>query len=212
MHKLVFYLLLFQINITYAIENIIVQGLFKNTAIVMLDGKRRMLKVGMPSPEGVLLIKSSSESAIIEIEGKQKTYKLGRHISNNFKAPSSSKAVVIAPTRSGMYLVNGSINSFPVKFLVDTGATLIAMSETQAKRLGLDYKLGGEIGRSSTASGTTKSWYISLKKVKVGSILLRDVKAAVLKGDHPTEVLLGNSFLNKLQMNRDGKLMELRLK
>ncbi len=211
MRQFIICLLLFQFNSVYAIENVIVQGLFKNTAIVMLDDKRRVLKVGITSSEGALLIKSTSESAIIEISGERKTYRLGRHISNKFKTAPGSRAVVITPTRSGMYLVNGSINSFAVKFLVDTGATLIAMSETQAKRLGIDYKLDGEIGHSSTASGTVKSWYITLKKVKVGSIMLRNVKAAVLKGDYPTEILLGNSFLNKIQMNRDGKLMKLRI-
>ena len=207
-----FVLFVSQIQTASAIEEIVVKGLFKNTAIVSIDGKRRVLKTGKSSPEGALLIMANSEKAIIEIDGERETYMLGRHISTSFKASPEKASVIIAPTKSGMYKVNGSINDFSVKFLVDTGATLIAMSENHAKRLGIEYKLTGVIGKTSTASGTAKAWYIRLKKVKVGPLLLRDVDAAVIKGDHPTTILLGNSFLNQVQMVRNGQIMELRTK
>lgn len=196
----------------FAIENIVVNGLFKNTAIVNIDGKQRILKVGKTSPEGAKLIMANSEKAIIEIEGTQQSYKLGKHISTSFKAAPEKASIAIAPTKNGMYKVNGSINDFSIKFLVDTGATLIAMSEVHAKRLGIEYKLSGHIGRTSTASGVAKAWYVTLKKVKVGPLLLRDVDAAILQGSHPTSPLLGNSFLNRVQMVRNGKIMELRTK
>ncbi len=201
-----------QSSAVLAIEGIIVKGLFKNTAIVSIDGKRRVLKTGKTSPEGAKLIMANSDKAIIEIDGKQETYKLGRHISSSFKAVPEKASISIAPTKSGMYKVNGSINDFSVKFLVDTGATLIAMSENHAKRLGLEYKLTGVVGSTSTASGKAKAWYIRLKKVKVGPLQMRDIDAAVIKGDHPTTILLGNSFLNRVQMVRNGQMMELRNK
>lgn len=176
------------------------------------DGKRRGLKPGKTSPEGATLIMANSEKAIIEIDGERKTYKLGRHISTSFKASPEKASITIAPTRHGMYQVNGSINGFAVKFLVDTGATNIAMSEVHAKRLGIEYKLSGIKGLSSTASGKATTWFITLKKVKVGPLILRDLDANVIKGDHPTTILLGNSFLNRVQMVRNGQLMELRTK
>ncbi len=207
-----FLISLSQSSAVFAIEDIVVKGLFKNTAIVTIDGKRRVLKTGKTSPEGAKLIMANSEKAIIEIEGERETYKLGRHISTSFKPAPDKASISIAPTKSGMYKVNGSINDFSVKFLVDTGATLIAMSENHAKRLGIEYKLTGVVGSTSTASGKAKAWYIRLKKVKVGPLLMRDVDAAVIKGDHPTSILLGNSFLNQVQMVRNGKIMELRTK
>lgn len=207
-----FLALIYPTSSVYAIEALVVKGLFKNTAIVTIDGKRRILKVGKTSPEGAKLIMANSEKAIIEIDGTKETYQLGRHISTSFKAAPNKASISIAPTKNGMYMVNGSINDFTVKFLVDTGATLIAMSENHAKRLGIEYKLTGHVGRTSTASGTAKAWYVVLKKVKVGPLLLRDVDAAILQGSHPTTPLLGNSFLNRVQMVRNGKIMELRTK
>ncbi len=207
-----FVLFVSQIQTASAIEEIVVKGLFKNTAIVTIDGKRRVLKTGKTSPEGAKLIMANSEKAIIEIDGDRETYKLGRHISTKFKPAPDKASITIAPTKSGMYKVNGSINDFSVKFLVDTGATLIAMSEDHAKRLSIEYKLSGVLGSTSTASGKAKAWYIRLKKVKVGPLLMRDVDAAVIKGDHPTTILLGNSFLNRVQMVRNGQIMELRTK
>ncbi|MGH3087762.1 MAG: retropepsin-like aspartic protease family protein, partial [Rubrobacteraceae bacterium] len=79
-------------------------------------------------------------------------------------------------------------------------------------RLGLDYKLTGEQGLTTTASGTAKAYYLSLDKVKVGDILLRSVPAAVIDGEFPLKVLLGNSFLNRVQMTRNGQVLELHQK
>ena len=97
-------------------------------------------------------------------------------------------------------------------FVVDTGATFIAMNRHQAKRLGLNYKLEGRESVSSTASGIEKVYIIPLKSVTVGDIQVRDVTAAVHDGGFPEITLLGNSFLNHVDINREGGLLELRKK
>lgn len=195
-----------------AVDKIVVLALFKNKVVVKIDGKRRLLTTGKPSPEGVRLITSDSDKAIIEVNGAKTTYKLGSHITTNYSQGAAKASVQIWPNRSGMYFVNGNINSFPVRFLVDTGATSIAMNKNEAKRLGINYRLDGLEGRTSTASGVVKAYYVKLKKVKVGDILLRDVEAGIIDGNFPREVLLGNSFLNKVRMIRHGQMMELQKK
>ncbi len=150
-------LLLFIISMNVsAVDKITVSGLFKNKAIVTIDGKQRLLEVGKPSPEGVLLISANAKEAVIEIDGEQKTYTLGQHIGSSFKKPAGGKTVSIAPDRSGMYEVNGSINEFQVKFLVDTGATYISMNKNHARRIGINYKFEGREALSETASGLNK--------------------------------------------------------
>ncbi|RKZ35766.1 MAG: TIGR02281 family clan AA aspartic protease, partial [Gammaproteobacteria bacterium] len=144
--------------------------------------------------------------------GKQDKYALGTRIGTTFAAPAKQPVVQIWPTSRGMYEVTGSINGYPVKFLVDTGATLIAMNAPQARRLGIDYRVVGEPGLSSTASGIAKTYAVKLDRVRVGDIQLKDVDAAVIDGNFPTEVLLGNSFLNRLDMKREGKALLLRKK
>ena len=117
-----------------AISKIAVVGLFKDTAIVVIDGTRRLLRSGDTSPEGVTLISATSTEAVLEIDGEQKRYGLGGQIGGSY-ARSEQPKVRIWPTPNRMYLVTGSINGFPVKFIVDTGATLVSLSGREAKRL-----------------------------------------------------------------------------
>lgn len=194
---------------SWAIEKINVVGLFKDKAILTIDGKQRLLKAGKTSPEGVLLISANSKEAIIEVAGEQRTLKLGEHISSEFKQSTERKSITIAPSAYGMYFVSGSINDFQVDFVVDTGATVISMNRKEAKRIGLNYKIDGEESESYTASGIAKVYIVNLKKVKVGDIEIRDVRASVHDSDHPAVILLGNSFLSKLDLQREGRLMKL---
>lgn len=191
-------------------EDIVVLGLFKGKAIVNIDGKQRTLKKGKPSPEGVKLISADSQIAIIEIDGKQQEYKLGRHVGTSFKKRENAEAKIMPV--NGMYSIAGLINGRPVNFLVDTGATWIAMNSHQARSLGINFRYIGKRGMVSTANGAAPVYRITLDKVKVGEIELTNVEAGVLEGDSPREVLLGNSFLNRVEMQRQGQVMLLRQK
>ena len=210
MLKLLQCLFLFVLSMNiFAVEKITISGLFNDKAIATIDGKQRLLKVGKPSPEGVILISANAKEAVIEINGEQNTYKLGQHIGGNYKKPSGGNSVSIAPDRGGMYEVGGSINEFQVNFLVDTGATLISMNGNDAKRIGINYKLEGEESLSETASGISKIYLVNLKTVMVGGIKLRDVQAAVHDGDFPRIILLGNTFLGRVKMIREGQMLML---
>ena len=193
-----------------AFGKLTVSALFKDRAMVTIDGTPRMLTIGKPSPEGVKLISANSREAVLEIDGEQKTYALGTEISSTFKGPPPGETVTIAPDDVGMYLVNGSINGFQVDFVVDTGATLVSMNKHQAKRIGLDYKMRGVEGVSETAAGYAKIYLVTLNEVKVGNITLHDVDAAVHDEDFPTVPLLGNSFLGRVNMVREGMLLQIK--
>jgi len=193
----------------YAVDRITISGLFKDKAIIELDGKRRVLSTGSTSPEGVTVISVNSQEVVLEIEGERKRYGLGGHIGNSYKSPVSGKTVTIAPDAQGMYRVNGSINGFQVTFLVDTGATLLSMNRQQALRLGLQYKLHGKESLASTASGLDRIYIVGLKKVRVGDIELSNIQAAIHDGDFPAVILLGNSFLNRVDLQRHGRILRL---
>jgi aspartyl protease family protein len=179
---------------------------------VTIDGKQRVLRAGKASPEGVLLIESNSKEAIIEIDGKQDTYTLGTHIGNTFAASTEGKKIILTPDRAGMYNVSGTINGSHVSFVVDTGATLVSMNSNVAKKLGIDYKLTGRESSSYTASGKDKIYIVNLKRVKIGDIELQNIQGAVHEGGFPVVTLLGMSFLGKLDMKREGRIMELEKK
>jgi len=192
-------------------ERITVRGLFKNKAILEIDGKQHLLRAGQTSPEGVKLISATSRKALVENNGKHFSLSLGTAISSNFSAPRQ-QSLRIVPDARGMYRTTGSINGFPVQFIVDTGATLISMSRRQAKRLGIDYRVEGEPAVSTTASGYSRIYRIKLKRVKIGEIELREIEAAVHDGDFPPITLLGMSFLGRLDMHRQGGALELKRK
>lgn len=188
---------------------IVVVGLFKDKAILSIDGKQRRLAVGQTSQEGVKLLSANSKEAVLEIAGERRLYALGSPARmQQFAAPEVT-TVRLRRNPQGMYSSTGSINGVAVNFLVDTGASLIAMNAIQAKRLSLDYQHRGRPIAVSTASGMAQGYQIELKRVKLGDIELRDIDAVVLAGESPPEILLGMSFLGKLDIQHNGQGMQL---
>ena len=194
-----------------AVEKLEVQGLFSNKAVLMIDGQRHILAVGETSPEGVRVIAADSKSATLEVDGEQKTYRLGTTISTRYSKPEILKEQIFVD-EYGMYMTYGSINGHSVRFLVDTGASTVAMSANHARRLGIQYRLDGVPARANTASGMARAWQIKLKSVRVGRLKQKNVTALVVDGSHPTEVLLGMSFLERLKVQKENGTMTLEQK
>lgn len=192
----------------HAVEKLEVQGLFSSKAVLMIDGNRRILAVGETSPEGVKVISADSRGAVLEVDGKQKQYKLGNTIGTTYTKRKSQKETIFVNT-GGMYMTFGNINGRSVRFLVDTGASAIAMNSQQAKQLGIRYDKIGIPSDVSTASGFAKAYRIRLKSVSVGSITESNVEAFVIDGDHPGPVLLGMTFLGRLNVEQSGNAMTL---
>src|SRR5690606_15704564 len=129
--------------------------------------------------------------------GVERRFNLSREYSAGFAAPTR-QTVSIAKGLGGHYWVTGHINGQTVPFLVDTGASSVAMNADQARRLGIDFRVVGRPMVVSTASGTAKGWKLRLDSVKVGSVEVLGVGAVVLEGASPSEALLGMSFLGQV--------------
>ncbi|MBA6421217.1 retropepsin-like aspartic protease family protein [Pseudomonas neustonica] len=188
-----------------------VVGLFANAAVVNVDGQRHMLRVGKPGPDGVTLISADSKSATISINGQRRQYGLQREYTQGF-AERETQRVSIARGEGGHFIANGSINGQNVQFMVDTGATSVAMNAIQARRLGIDFLVTGTEVRASTASANVKAYRVRLDRVKVGDIELNGIDGLVLEGRFPTDVLLGMSWLNRVRMDDQGSTLVLERK
>ena len=129
-----------------------VVGLFSGRAVLVVDGQQRLLKPGQTSPEGVKLISATSEEAVLLIDGQEITARLDGRVSARKRTAEVNEVQVWRDT-AGMYTTVGSINGLPVSFLVDTGATSVAMNANQARRLGIDYRVIGRQSGVTTASG-----------------------------------------------------------
>jgi aspartyl protease family protein len=194
-----------------AAPDVRVVGLFSNQAVLQINGRQHVLKTGQTSPEGVKLLEADSESAVLQIEGKRVEARLDARVSAR-KQGSTAREVQVWRNTSGMYTTVGSINGLPVSFLVDTGATQVAMNAAQARRLGIDYRVTGNPAEVTTASGVERAWMVSLDSVKVGELEVRNVLAVVLEGAQPQTTLLGMSYLGRMKITNDGQLMTLQKK
>lgn len=188
--------------------NISVPGLFNGKAVVVINGKRHILGVGERSPEGLRLESINDNGITVVVNGEQRNIPMGM-AAQVISAPETAE-VRIQPDASGMYYIRGQINNRSVQFLVDTGANSVAMSSLLARQIGLDFVNRNRETTVSTASGVARAWQITLDKVQIGNIILTNVVAVVIEGIYPREVLLGNSFLDQVELVRQGRLMMLR--
>ncbi|RUE94195.1 TIGR02281 family clan AA aspartic protease [Pseudomonas aeruginosa] len=186
-----------------AAPQVFVVGLFPGAAVLNVDGQRKLVRVGQTGPQGVQVVSADSRKAVLRIDGVERTYELSREYNEAGYSAPQRQSFSIARGTGGHYWVAGSVNGQNMQFLVDTGATSIAMNENEARRLGIDYRVDGKPMVASTASGTSRGWRVTLDRVKVGGIELLGVEAAVIEGGYPTEALLGMSFLNRVRWREE---------
>jgi aspartyl protease family protein len=183
-----------------------VQALFTGAAMLKIEGKSQLLKSG-ESFGGVTLLEANSSRALIELDGKKQQVTVSQRISGSFETPSQ-RSVSIPRDAMMQYQSQAEINGRRVKVLVDTGANVVAMNSAKARALGISYT-AGEPGRVETAAGVVEAWSIVLDSVDVGGIRVDGVRASVIEGDHPREILLGMTFLRHVEMHEKNGVLEL---
>ncbi len=190
-----------------AATDVTVVGLASTRASVSINGGGpRWLAVGQRSPEGVLLVSVDREAAVFEIDGKRRTLKMNQPYVAAGGAGGGGSVTLKADGR-GHFMAEGQVNGGAVRFLVDTGATMIALPGPDAKRLGIHY-LKGERGMVQTANGAAPAYRVKLDTVRIGDISINNVDAMVIEAGLQVP-LLGMSFLNRTEMRRDGETMVL---
>jgi aspartyl protease family protein len=183
------------------------QGLLKDAAILLIDGKQQLLKVGQRSPEGVLLLEANAQQALIEYAGERQQLSLSRRISSNY-LPAPKASVTIRRNQHNQYISVAKINGKRLEVLVDTGASGVAMSSREAERLDIDYR-AGIAAMVRTASGDAPSYTVMLRSVELGGIQVGGVQAFVIEGDYPKIVLLGMSFLQHVNISEENGILQL---
>ena len=192
-----------------AVERLQVLALFTDKAMIRVDGKNILLKAGETGAEGVKLISANAREAVVEVKGEQSVVRLGEHVGTGFQQPEA-REVRILPDATGAFMITGAINGRMVDMMVDTGATVVAMGASEAKRIGIPYRMEGRPVSVNTAAGMATGYLVALDRVQVGEIILRNVNAAVIDGAGPPKVLLGMSFLNQVDMQNQGRMLLLR--
>lgn len=186
-----------------AADSVALQGMLGKRALLIVNGSAPKSVAPGETHLGVTVLSTLGDQAVVEIDGKRHTLRVGDAPASVGGGATASRGnrIVLAAGSGGHFTAQGAINGKAVNFLVDTGATAVAMGAQQAERLGIDYKRG-QMGQSSTANGMVPNWRIKLASVRIGDVEVYEVDASVLPGSMPF-VLLGNSFLTRFQMKRD---------
>ena len=183
-------------------------GLFPGKALLTINGGApRIVALGAKTDEGVKVLAIEGDTATLEVDSKKRVLRVGQNVASQSSGGGPATAVLAADS-AGHFLTTGSINGGSVRFIVDTGASMVSLGAGDARRLGIDPSKG-ELGRTQTANGVTVVSHVKLDTVRVGDIVLNNVDATVHQQDMPF-ALLGMSFLNRMEMQRSGDTMTLK--
>ncbi len=193
-----------------AADRILVKGLFAGSAVLEVNGKSRLLKEGHTSPEGITLVQATSQFATIERNGQTQTMPISADVGANYGAPPVPSVSLVRKS-DGHFTTSGKVNDRWVELMVDTGATSVTLNSFTAEQMGIDYAKGTPVD-VTTAQGNIKAFEVVLTSVEVGDVGLDNVTAFVIQGRFPRVVLLGNTFLSRVDMQIDNSIMTLQSK
>ena len=184
-------------------------GMLGSKALLVVNGTAPKAVAAGETHEGVKVVSTSGDLAIIEQDGKRNTLRLGEAPVNMGASKSGGKGnrIILVAGTGGHFLTAGQINGKAVQFMVDTGATSVAMGAQDAERAGINFKAGQPV-MVSTANGNVQGFRIRLDSVRVGDVEVFGVDAVVIPQPMPY-MLLGNSFLTRFQMIRENDQMTL---
>ncbi|MBA4175462.1 MAG: TIGR02281 family clan AA aspartic protease [Leptothrix sp. (in: Bacteria)] len=190
---------------------VVLSGRMGERALLVVDGQPYTMSVGQ-TVGGVKLLRWNGDTAEVERSGRVYPMRVGETPVQLGVAPprTAGREIVLTAGSGGHFTAGGTINGKQVRFMVDTGATLVSLGKDDADRLGIDLT-DARRGTTQTANGPVPVWLVTLTTVRVGEVELANVGAAVVPQPMPM-VLLGNSFLSRLQMKRDNDVMRLELR
>jgi aspartyl protease family protein len=189
-------------------QSVTLAGNMGAKALLVIDGQPHTLAVGQ-SAAGVTLLQLSDGQATVQSGSGRLTLRLGApvRLAGTPQAATTPQEIVLPVGLGGHFMSGGAINGRPVQFMVDTGATVVALSQTEAERIGLDYRSAPR-AVTQTANGTVPVHRVNLNAVRVGEVEVNNIEAIVMPAQMPY-VLLGNSFLARFQMRRENDLLRL---
>ncbi|MFO1336930.1 MAG: retropepsin-like aspartic protease [Burkholderiaceae bacterium] len=194
-------------------QNVLLSGtLGSSKAILVIDGQMQTVAVGSTARGVTLKRLVSADEAVVEIGGKPFSLRMGASpVSLGGSGGGGGGSAIVLPVGpGGHFMANGTVNGKSANFMIDTGATTIAMGLSDATRLGLKYD-GGRRGMASTAGGNVPMYEVSLNSVRIGDVEVYGLSAGVVEANMPY-ILLGNNFLSRFTMRRDGDTMRLEKK
>ena len=191
-------------------QSVALAGILGSKALLVVDANPpRAVGVGEDF-KGVKVIATTADEATVEIKGARRTVRLGEAPVSVGSRNGGARRVTLMADSRGHFVNSGTINGQTMQYMVDTGASTVAIGRADADRMGLKY-LNGQPVRMNTANGVAQGWRMKIDSVRIGEVEVFGVDAIITPQPMPY-VLLGNSFLSEFQMTRtnDQRVLEKR--
>jgi len=187
-------------------QNVALAGILGSKALLVVDGGAPRAVAAGEAHQGVRVVSVGQGEAVVDVDGGRRTLRLGE-APVSVATPGGGQRLVLKADARGHFVNTGFINGRVMQYMVDTGASTVAIGLPEAQRMGLKAENGQPV-LMSTANGTAQGWRVRLDSVRAGTLELRGVDAIVTPQPMPY-VLLGNSFLRAFEMSRTGDEMVL---
>jgi aspartyl protease family protein len=182
-------------------QSVVLTGILGSKALLLVDGKAPRGVAPGETYSGVKVLSVAGDTVVVDVAGQRVTLKMGDSPTQvGARAPAGGNRIVLTADSRGHFVTAGRINNQAMQFMVDTGASVIAMSAAEAERMGIDYRKGQPVGMN-TANGAVQGYRVRLATVRIGEVQLTELEAVVTPASM-TYVLLGNNFLTQFQMTR----------
>ena len=188
-------------------QDVALAGILGGKALLVVNGSAPRGVAPGESHMGVQVVSVGREDAVVDSAGGRRSLRLGEAPVRVGGSGTGQRVVLKADAR-GHFVSSGQINGRIMQYMVDTGASTVAIGRPDAQRMGLKFEEQGQSVRMNTANGVAQGWRMRLDSVRVGDVELRGVDAIVTPQPMPY-VLLGNSFLREFEMSRNGDEMML---
>ena len=197
----IFFIAACVVNTWTTAQSVALSGVMGSKALLVIDGGTPKAVAAGEVHQGIKVISVAGDQAVLDIKGQRVNMRVGDAPVSQGTRPGGTNGsrIVLTQGSGGHFFAQGLVNGRTVQFMVDTGATTIALGASDAKRMGIDYQKGQPV-RMGTANGVAQGWLIKLNRVKIADVEVYEVDAVV--GPDMPYALLGNSFLSRFNMNK----------
>ncbi|CAN7317433.1 retroviral-like aspartic protease family protein [Acidovorax sp. LjRoot118] len=187
-------------------QSIALAGVLGSKALLVVDGSAPRAVGPGETHQGVKVLSVTRDEATVEVQGARRMLRLGES-PVALGSSGSGKRIVLMADSQGHFVNTGTINGKQMKYMVDTGASVVAIGRPDAERMGIKVDDSQKV-IMSTANGSATGWRVRLNSVRLGDVEVLGVTAVIMPEGMPF-VLLGNSFLTQFQMTRTNDQMVL---
>lgn len=187
-------------------QSIALAGVLGSKALLVVDGSAPRAVGPGETHQGAKVLSVTRDEATVEVQGARRLLRLGES-PVALGSSGSGKRIVLMADNQGHFINTGTINGKQMKYMVDTGASVVAIGRPDAERMGIKVDDSQKV-IMSTANGSATGWRVRLNSVRLGDVEVLGVTAVIMPEGMPF-VLLGNSFLTQFQMTRTNDQMVL---